>query len=148
MKKTLLGLSLLAMISFTTVSCDDDDKVISDAELPKTSQDFIASYFGGSAYSRVEKEGKNYSVKLGERGKQIEIDFDAQGNWTEVDGDDGVYIPTAFILDNIVKYVGDTYPNDGINGIEKIPAGFEVDLVVSDIDLIFNSEGAFVRQDR
>lgn len=147
MKKTLFGLSLLAIVSFTTVSCDDD-KVISEAELPKNSQNFISEYFGGQPYSRVEKEGRNYSVKLGERGSQIEVDFDADGNWIEVDGDDGVRIPTGFISPKIVAYVEDNYPNDGINGIEKNVPGFDVDLVVSDIDLIFNTTGDFVREDR
>ncbi len=147
MKKTLFGLSLLAMTSFSTISCDDD-KVISEAELPKKSQDFISEYFAGKSYSRVEKEGKNYSVKLGEPGSQIEVDFDADGNWMEVDGDDGIYIPTGFILPKIVDYVEDNHPNDGINGIEKIASGFDVDLVVSDTDLIFNASGDFVRQDR
>jgi|SRR5690606_34840188 len=153
MKKTLFGLSLLAMVSFATVSCDDD-KVISESELPKTSQNFISEYFSGQTYSRVEKDGRNYSVKLGERGSQIEIDFDADGNWVEVDGDNGVYIPTSFILPNIVAYVADNYPSPApneskvnINGIEKKAQGFEVDLVTSDIDLVFDANGEFVRQD-
>ncbi|TYR32972.1 hypothetical protein FXV77_18210 [Sphingobacterium phlebotomi] len=153
MKKTLFGLSLLAIVSFITVSCDDD-KVISEAELPKKSQDFISEYFAGKSYSRVEKDGRNYSVKLGEQGNQIEVDFDADGNWIEVDGDDGVYIPTGFILPKIVAYVADNYPNpapnadkENINGIEKNTRGFDVDLVTSDTDLIFDTNGDFVRVD-
>lgn len=147
MKKTLFGLSLLAMVSCTVVSCDDD-KVISEEELPKNAQDFISEYFGGQSYSRVEKDGRSYSVKLGEAGSQIEVDFDADGNWVEVDGNDGVYIPTGFILPEIVVYVEDNYPEDGINGIEKTASGFEVDLVVLDTDLIFDASGDFVREDR
>lgn len=147
MKKTLIVLSLAAIVSFTTVSCDDD-KVISEAELPKNSQNFISEYFGGQAYSSVEKDGRTYSVKLGDRGSQIEIDFDAEGNWIEVDGDDGVRIPTSFIAPKIVAYVVDNYPNDGINGIEKVASGFDVDLVILDVDLIFNASADFVREDR
>lgn len=155
MKKALFGLSLLAMVSFSMISCDDDDDIISEGELPQNAQNFIAEYFGGQSYSRVEKEGKSYSVELGERGSQIEVDFNADGEWTEVDGDDGIYIPTGFILPKIVAYVEDNFPSSAphadkvnINGIEKKSPGFEVDLVTSGADLVFDNNGDFVREDR
>lgn len=154
MKKVLFGLSLLAIASFSMVSCGDD-KVIEETELPKQSQDFITTYFSGHSVSRIEKEGRNYSVIFGERGSQIEVDFNADGEWVEVDGEDGVYIPTGFIMDKIVDYVQENYPSPAsnstkvnINGIEKKASGYDVDLVISDVDLIFNSNGDFVRLDQ
>lgn len=153
MKKTLFGLSLLAMVSFATVSCDDD-KVIPEGELPQNSQNFISEHFAGQSYSRIEKDGRNYSVKLGERGSQIEVDFDANGNWVEVDADDHIHLPTGFINSSIVGYVKTNYPvpapneaQSNINSIEKKASGFDVDLVAPDIDLIFDTNGNFVRVD-
>lgn len=153
MKKALFGLTLLTMVSFTMVSCDDD-KVIPEGELPQNSKNFISEHFGGQSYSRIEKDGRNYSIKLGERGSQIEIDFDADGNWIEVDGDDHMHLPTGFIDAKIVDYVKTHYavpaPNEAksnINSIEKKASGFDVDLVAPDIDLIFDTKGDFVRVD-
>ncbi|MBD1422104.1 PepSY-like domain-containing protein [Sphingobacterium chuzhouense] len=153
MKKTLFGLSLLAMVSFTMVSCDDD-KVIPEGDLPQNSKNFISEHFSGQSYSRIEKDGRNYSVKLGERGSEIEVDFDANGNWIEVDADDHMHLPTGFIDAKIVNYVKTTYPvpapdeaKSNINSIEKKASGFDVDLVAPDIDLIFNANGDFVRVD-
>ncbi|MFD1769085.1 PepSY-like domain-containing protein [Sphingobacterium suaedae] len=143
MKKTVIGLSFLAAVSCASVSCDDD-KVISDVELPESSRTFLSSHFNNINVSRIEKEGAGYSVYLANK---IEIDFNSTGDWLEVDGEDGVSIPTGFILPQIVDYVEDNYPTTTINGIEKKASGFDVDLVQQDTDLVFDVNGGFVRVD-
>jgi len=50
-------------------------------------------------------------------------------------------------LPAIVSYVTNNYPSVGINGIEREMNGFDIELT-NDIDLVFNSEGGFVREDR
>jgi hypothetical protein len=143
MKTKLIGLSILAVISLATFSCDDD-KEIQAVDLPATSSTFLSTYFNGVKILRVEKEGSKYAVDLENK---IEVDFSENGEWTEVDGQDGVTIPTGFILPNIVEYVTTTYPDNSINGIEKKTGGYDVDLVKQDIDLIFDQDGDFVRVD-
>jgi hypothetical protein len=143
MKTKLIGLSILAVISLTTFSCDDD-KEIQAVDLPATSSTFLSTYFNGVKILRVEKEGSKYAVDLENK---IEVDFNENGEWTEVDGQDGVTIPTGFILPNIVEYVTTTYPDNSINGIEKKTGGYDVDLMKQDIDLIFDQDGDFVRVD-
>lgn len=143
MKKTVLGLSLMiATVAF--VSCDDE-KVVPVNEIPATSQAFLDTYFDGYSINKVEKEGTQYSVSL--QGG-VEVDFNAQGDWTEVDGSDGVVIPTGFILEPIVAYVMGEYPNDKINGIEKKVSGYDVDLLAEDLDLLFDLDGKYTGIDR
>ena len=79
---------------------------------------------------------------------QIEVDFNINGEWTEVDGADGVAIPTTYILPQILAYVEDNYPQDALNSIEKKSNGFDVDLLRQDVELVFDQQGTFVRVDR
>lgn len=155
MKKVLFGLVLLATTSLTMTSCDDDDDIIPASELPAASTEFISAYFPGMNYTKIEKEGRKYSIELGEKGNQIEVDFDENGDWIEVDGDDHIHLPTNFIDDKIVSYIKTNYPasapneaKSNINSIEKKAPGFEVDLVAPDIDLLFDTNGEFVGIDR
>lgn len=133
----------LATATFFALSCDDD-KVVGEVELPAISRTFLSSNFSGVNVSRIEKDANSYSVYLSNR---IEVEFSLAGEWTEVDGEDGISIPTGFILPQIVAYVSDNYPTNSINGIEKTAAGFDIDLVRQDIDLVFAQDGAFVRVD-
>ncbi len=144
MKNALLGLSLMTITAITFVSCDDE-KVVPTDEIPSTSQTFLDRYFEGYSIDRVEKEGTTYSVSL-EGG--VEVDFNGNGEWIEVDGADGVAIPTDFILDPIVTYIADQYPNEKINGIEKNVSGYDVDLLTQEVDLLFDMDGKFTGIDR
>ena len=143
MKTQILTLACIAAISFTAMSCDDD-KVIGETDLPQASRDFLATHFAGVNVTRIEKEKDNYSVHLSNR---VEVDFNNSGEWTEVDGEDGVAIPTGYILPQIVAYVEDNYSGNPINGIEKVRSGFDVDLVRQDVDLVFVQNVGFVRVD-
>lgn len=143
MNKLFIGISLLTAVSFTTISCDDD-KVVTVNELPETSNSFLTAYFPTYNILRVEKEGNKFSVDLS---NDIEVDFDQNGEWVEVDGRFNAEIPTGFILTPIKAYVAEQYPTNKFSGIEKIAQGFEVELTKDDIDLIFDKEGKFVRVD-
>lgn len=143
MRKAILGFSALLIGAVVFMSCDDDE-VISEADLPALSKTFLSTHFSGVNVSRIEKERDNYSVHLANR---IEVDFNKEGEWIEVDGEDGVVIPTGFILPKIVAYVDDQYKDNDFNGIEKKTYGFDVDLVRGDIDLVFDKDGNFVRVD-
>ncbi|SMG43975.1 PepSY-like domain-containing protein [Sphingobacterium psychroaquaticum] len=143
MRKAILGLSALLIGAVVFMSCDDDE-VISEADLPALSKTFLSTHFSGVNVNRIEKERDNYSVHLANR---IEVDFNKEGEWIEVDGEDGVVIPTGFILPKIVAYVDDQYKDNDFNGIEKKLHGFDVDLVRGDIDLVFDKDGNFLRID-
>lgn len=152
MKKIFLGITLLAAVGFTTVSCnnDDDNNNVSYVELntlPTAAIDFVNAYFPGMEIFNIEKysPAKANDVMYEVNFKNgTEIEFDSAGNWVKVEADGNATIPTSFILPAIVNYVTTNYANQGINQIERMPNGFDVELT-NDIDLIFDTTGQFVR---
>src|SRR5690606_30383637 len=99
MKRAFLGLSALAVVTVMNISCDDD-KVVTEKELPLASNQFLSSYFAGVDITRVEKERNNYSVNLA---NGVEVDFNSAGEWIDVDAPDGMALPTGFINPKIVR---------------------------------------------
>lgn len=142
MKKILWGFAFLVM--GVLLSCEKAD-VLPVTALPAAANAFLAQYAEGVQVLRVEREGQTFSVALA---NGLSIDFDAQGDWQEVDGPDGLAIPTGFILNPILDYVQLHHPTTGINSIEKTASGFEVDLVQGDVELLFAATGAFISMQR
>ena len=150
-KNTIKGLFLATTI-LLTVSCSNDDNsntnevVIEASALPETARNFISTHFPDATYRRIEKQsipdddGSIYDVYLS---NGFEIDFDANGNWTDVNGGNTA-IPTAIIPEPITAYVTANYPNLFITTIEIEPTGYDVELS-NDLDLVFNPQGEFVR---
>ncbi|GIM48826.1 hypothetical protein CAPN003_02780 [Capnocytophaga stomatis] len=124
-------------------SCDKDD-LIPYNNLPVAAQSFVSKHFSNADVIRTEKESNGaYSVDLS---NGVEIDFDANGNWTKVDARDGqdlsiLVTSMEFIPQSIVNHVTKTYPNNAINSIEKKRTGYEVDLVGIKDDVYFDVNG-------
>ena len=150
MKKLVLVLSLMSFVSFTTISCSDDDdnhvEVVDYNSLPQNSRTFISTYFPTAAYTvdRVEKynpaesNGAVYEVKFK---NGTEIDFNSLGDWIEVEGGGNEPIPDGFILQPIKDYVYSNYQTARFHQIKRHSNGnFEVELT-NDVDLLFNSNG-------
>lgn len=152
MKKVFL-MALIAL-GFTAVSCSDDDKnetkkIIEANMLPEAAKTFVETHFTGTTYIRVEKQsrpdddGSIYDVYLS---NGFEIDFDANGNWKDIDGKH-LAIPTAIIPAPIAEYVTTNYASAIITTIEIEKHGYDIELS-NDTDLVFNANGEFVRVDR
>lgn len=149
MKKLIIGFVALLTIVFITVSCDDkdDDHQIPSTSLPAPAISFLDMNFKDIKIRNVEKKNPNqangtvYSVELV---NGIEVDFDQEGIWKEVESDNNTAIPTGFILPSIVSYVTTNYTTAQITAIDKVATGFEVDLT-NDIDLLFDVNGDFVK---
>lgn len=151
MKKIILGIGLLAFTGIATISCNnDDDNNISYVEmntLPSAAVDFVNTYFTGieifniQKYSPAQSNGVMYEVNFR---NGAEIEFDQAGNWIKVEASDRNVIPTGFILPSITEYVIVNYPTQGINQIERNIGGFEIELT-NDVDLIFDTNGQFIR---
>lgn len=148
--KAISGLLLAFAIVFSISSCDkDDDQMVTPDQLPTAGQTFLAEHFGSQEVISVKKdndgaEGVEYDVRLD---NGVDLTFDKDGNWDDVDAPNNASLPTTFILQPILDYVAAEYPNIGINGIDKGRQGFEVELT-NNIDLIFDTEGNFVRIDQ
>ena len=148
MKKLLLSISLVLSIAVLTMSCDKET-VVTEKDLPTTASQFINSNFNGVKILSVveEKEGlsgKEYEFLLD---NGIEIKFDKNGNWLDIDAvNDSSVLPDNLIPAAILTYVKTNYPNSGINSIEKENYGYDVELT-NGLDLVFDKDGKFVRID-
>ena len=144
MKKTIKLFSLAALsmlaLSFTSCKSDDPDETRFYDQLPTPAQTFISNYFPGIKTTTItyDKKDKEYEVYLT---NGYEITFSNVGEWIDVDAPAGQTVPTGIAPATIENYVFEKYPGDGINEIEKVKVGYDVELV-SGLDLLFNSSGS------
>ena len=153
MKKVILSGFIALSLLFSTTSCnnDDDDRetVITAADLPTTATTFATTYFPNTTYTLVQKkntvdsDGSLYEVKLS---SNFEIEFDANGNWIDVDGNNQV-VPTGIIPEKIQTYVTTNYSDQSVTSIDKETAYIEVKLS-NNVELIFDLQGNFIRIDK
>jgi len=148
MKKLILTFTALLAIAVIMVSCDkDDDHQIPVASLPVSASTFLNTFFKDVTIRKIEKQTPSatnksaYSVELA---NGIEVDFDQEGNWKEVESDNDSAIPTGFISSTLVSYVTTNYKAAQISAIDKVTAGFEVELT-NDVDLLFDADGNFIK---
>ncbi|WP_394774159.1 PepSY-like domain-containing protein [Flavobacterium sp.] len=152
MKKTFLTSFIALSLLISTTSCDsnnDNEKTtIQSADLPPTAKAFTETYFPNAVYKSAVKlksstvNGSVYDISLA---NGFDIDFDANGNWTEIDGGNQA-IPTALIPEKINAYVAANYPGLFIVQIENEKTKYDVELS-NNLDLVFTPQGDFVRID-
>ncbi|WP_264534874.1 PepSY-like domain-containing protein [Flavobacterium sp. N1736] len=152
MKKLILSGFIALSLLFTTTSCDskDDDheSVISAADLPVAATTFVTTYFPNATYALIQKknkldnDGSLYDVRLT---NNFEIDFDANGNWVDIDGNHQA-IPVELVPEKIQAYVTTNYANQFVTSIDKEPTYIEVELS-NNMELIFDLQGNFSRID-
>lgn len=145
--KTIIYTFGLVCIMALGSQVNAQDQVISANELPATATKFIQSHFPSEKISRAEKDvdinETSYEVYFS---NGVKLEFDQNGNWTEVDGKKKVSIPTAFIDKDITDYVAKNYPNARIIKIENDRTHFEVELS-NGLELKFDAQGHFLRMD-
>ncbi len=143
--KKLLFFSCAIIVAMATLwSCSDDDELIIPGELPQTAKTFLNTYFPGMEIYKVEKDGRHddteYTVKFY---GGYEVEFDALGEWTDVDAPEGKTVPDGIAPEAIATYVAQEYPGMGINEISRDYRGYEVELVTG-LDLDFDLEGNLI----
>jgi len=152
MKKIILTGFIALSILFSTTSCNNDDEresIITSADLPTTSDTFVSTYFPNTTYLTVKKQNKAdsdgsiYDVYLT---NGFEIDFDAAGNWIDIDGNHQV-IPAELIPEKINTYVTANYANLFVTSIDKETTYIEVELS-NNLGLVFDLQGNFLRIDK
>lgn len=144
MKKTL-SLLFVALFSVMLWSCsDDDDTPVAPDQLPANAKNFIATYFSQDKISKVERDGSHagatYDVTFV---SGYEVEFDASGDWVDVDAPMGLTIPSGIAPLAIESYVSLNYPTSGINEISVDFNGYEVELL-NGLDLLFDLQGNFI----
>lgn len=143
LSKTILTLGIF-VLSF---QANAQETVIKTNELPKTAQDFIKKNFASQKVSQAIKDkgmiSTDYEVYLD---NGVKIEFDGNGNWEEVDGENDAAIPTGFIPAKITSYVSKNFPTHKISKIEKDSNSYDVELT-NGLDLEFKLNGDFLRID-
>lgn len=144
--KKVLSILVLALVAVQFAFAGD--VITRDAnQLPLNARNFINQYFTKPQISHIKIEtgilgSKKYEVVLTDR---TEMDFDSNGNWTEVDCKRAA-VPEALIPVSVRKYVKTNFPQEIITKIERGRSGVEVELA-NDYSLKFNSKGKFVSMD-
>lgn len=146
MKSSIYKL-FLSIFLFVGVSTQAQETVITKNELPQSAQKFISDNFSNHTLDYIKKDKEffstDYQVKFTDG---TEIDFDSDGDWTEVDGDKSG-LPTGFIHNNIVRYVKEHFANATIVRIEKGRFGKQEVKLSNGLELEFNAKGEFKRID-
>lgn len=154
MKKAIFTSLIALVLSISFVSCsnsDDDDNTkqsIAYSALPENARTFIELHFPEITVALVQQnaipdlDGSIYDVYLS---NGFEIDFTAEGNWTDVDGKLQA-VPAAIIPTPINEYVATNYPNLFVTSIEIEAFGYDIELS-NGLDLLFDPQGNFIRID-
>ena len=141
-KLALLLMLVLSAGIFMTACSDDKDEPVQMTELPQTAQNFLSTYFGKDKIVSAEKDTDGgrvtYDVHLN---SGFEIEFDQNGEWTDVDAPYGKVIPSGIVPEVIANYIEVQCPGVGINEISRDSLGYEVKLV-NGTELRFKPDGS------
>lgn len=132
----LLGLS----------SCDDEERIsygrlarrrrvhLSRRDFPRES----------CVYAERDRDDgrREYEVRV----ERLRNQIDAQGQWFEVDCKFSL-LPAGIVPDIIAADIAVRYPGAGMYKVERAMGGYEIS-IGSGLELIYSSNGTFVREDR
>ena len=139
---------LLTALTALTVSavCLADDRPIPVEQLPAAAKDFVKQHFPENAivYAKIDIEGQKteYEARLNDGSK---VEFDEKGTWTQVECHSKA-VPTVLVPKAIANYVQSKFPDIAITKISQKWYGYELELL-SDLDLRFDKDGAFIGYD-
>ena len=128
MKKFTIILASLALMASTLTAFAGNDRIITVAEFPAVSQQFIKAHFAGVevSYAKVDEEmfDKDYKVVFVNGSK---VEFAKNGQWTDVDCKYGE-VPAAIVPQQIRDHVAQHFAGRKIVSIDRDKRGYEVKL--------------------
>ena len=148
MNNRLINIFVLCAVACLAVACEKEE-IIGVDKLPSAATTFLNEHFNAVEVLSVTREKEPLSSTEYEAllDNGVEVKFDKNGNWTEVEArKDTDALPMSFIMTPIVDYVTENYNDAGINGIDKEKNGFDIELT-NGLDLVFDNDGQFVRID-
>jgi len=144
--KTIIYLVAL-VLAFS--SCDDE-KEISVSSLPDVSREFITTHFKGVGFSLLEEDKDNgsttYDVTLN---NGVTLEFEKSGDWSSIECEFTIMPKSIIDLipEGISTYLSEKHIDSKIIQIEKERNIFEIEINNHANDLIFTTDGTFVRYD-
>ncbi len=137
---------LITLLGFT-YSLEGKQKEKDRSALPPKAVHFLNTHFADIQIKKVkyERDDREYEVELR---SGHEIEFDGDGNWTEIEGE---YSPLPkSIIDmmpqKIAIYISRNYPRRPIIQIKRKKYGYRIDLSNS-AELKFSHNGDFIGKD-
>lgn len=128
MKKFTILLAALFVAFSTLPASADNDRIITEGELPAASQQFIQTYFKGVevSYAKVDEEffDKDYTVLFVNGAK---VDFLKNGDWKEVDCKYGE-VPAGIVPKPILDCVATRFAGRKVVCIDRDRRGYDVEL--------------------
>lgn len=115
--------------------------------LPPLARTFLETHFKHHKIYRVKFDIKKGECEVKLEGG-IEIEFDYNGNWIEIEGEIQPLPKSVIDLlpSNIMVYIARNYPRRAILKIERESYGYEVELSNS-AELQFDRKGKFLGED-
>lgn len=142
--KKFLGILAVALGSMTSVFAGD--VVTRDvSKLPAVALKAIQTNFPQTkiSYIKIDKELLKKDAYEAVLTDGTELEFDANGKWTEVDCKKKV-VPPAFIPAKIRMYMKTEFPNVKVTKIERDKRGYELELD-NGLEAKFDWQGNFLR---
>lgn len=144
--KKVLSILVMAIIA-VQMAVAGDVVTMDEKQLPVQAREFIKKHFAAEkiSYIKIEDEflrKKEYEVVLT---NGVEINFDHNGNWEEVDCKRNA-IPENIMLPNIREYIKTHFGNNIVTQIDRDSRGYELELD-NDLSVKFNKTGNFLRLD-
>lgn len=139
MKKTIFTiLSSLVLLS-PAHAATDDDRAISEGELPAAAREFISMYFRDVRPALVKEERDfpdiSYEIVFTTGAK---VEFDRHGTWTEVSCRYSE-MPDGIVPRQLVEKAREFYPEAAVTEIERRRHGYEIKLD-NGLELTFSSD--------
>lgn len=129
----------------TMTGCDDEER-ISYGKLPSAARAFIETYFPAESCTYAERDRadgrREYKAVLS---NGTEIEFDAAGQWTEVDCKFSL-LPAASRPNGSSRTCRPLSRRRNLQDRTR-PGGYEV-TIGSGLELIYSADGTFVREER
>ncbi|MDY3091012.1 MAG: PepSY-like domain-containing protein [Porphyromonas sp.] len=160
-KKILSYTLVLGVLGLGLVSCDKDDDdsfalatgVEAVTTLPEAARTTLTAISGAQVsntktYSVLSERGAKYESYLTLSGVSLELEFDALGNWLDVEAQGYAAIPESMLTalglpQTMLDYLRTNALLAQVEEVERTVYGYKVDLR-NDISLQFNQTGGYV----
>jgi len=141
---TPIGLLISALV-FLNLSCDAQDKVIPESELPAEIATYLKTHFPNNPIlqASIDRDTFSYSYEITLKDR-ISLEFDSDGQVTEIESKSE--LPESVIPKEIFDYVISTYPDRIIVEWKLNDRDQQVELD-NGLELEFDMKGRFLRID-
>ena len=144
MKTKLVVLAIFS--AFMLTSCEKEDEFLIDiSQVPSEIQTFVSTHFPEQTITRVikETEGSAHTHDL-YLDNLTKLEFNGTNNVVDIEGQSK--LPDSLLSENILIFVGLTYPENYITGWELDDSLQQIQLN-NGIEIEFNRNGNFLRID-